>query len=112
MIEIVYNENPKFFTLLYPIYSYIPLSYFTAHGEEAELYYLIDLFKEHNMLAVDSGVYFIWTIHFACQFNDLPFIMIYDTDYDIIDFSVGDPSNTVEIAEAVRDLIEKHKAIK
>ncbi len=112
MIEIVYNDNPKIFTLLYPIHQYIPLKYFTKHGQEAELYFLLDLFKENAMLAVHSGVNLIWTVHFACQFKGLSFIMIYDIDYDTIDFSVEDPINTAKIAESVKELIEKNKAIK
>ena len=56
----------------------------------------------------ENGSDLIWCRHYPCRFGDIPFTMIYDTDYDTVSFSV-EPENCKyreKIAEKLLSLTE------
>ncbi len=116
MVDIRYMKSDtgegNFFMFIYKHSDYIPEIFFhkNKHGYGSELYFLIAL------LSI-GGVYdckeehchkLIHSTHYDCFYKDIPFTMIYDTDYDIVSFSVLPDyvKHIKEIAEYICGLIE------
>ncbi|MCL2828632.1 MAG: hypothetical protein FWD99_07855 [Oscillospiraceae bacterium] len=107
MVKINYfKDMPHVFELSFKLREYIPSKYFQHEvGLFAEIRFFIDLFKENNMLK-SSSIPRIWTTEFACVYNDLPLIMIYDEDYGFVHFAVESSDDTAKIAEVLKHLVE------
>ena len=95
---------------------YIPQKYFEIEDNEAgaELYYFIDLLKKNNMFDCKKEHYhqMIWSCHYDCKYNrNIPFTMVYDEDYDMVNFSVIEEYMNFkeEIAEEIKSLIKTTK---
>ena len=91
---------------------YIPDVFFEQHknGVGAELYFYISLFYKFGMFDCKKEHYhqMIWSTHYDCVYNGIPFTMVYDEDYDMVSFSV-DPQNIQHknmIAERIKQLVE------
>jgi hypothetical protein len=127
MVEISYSDNVNgetvIFELLFPIKEYVHVKYFelAAAGQpirvtqfedslrpiRPELYFYIDLLDQAGILTTGIGTPFIWSIHYAGSYKGTSFTMIYDEDYGFISFMVPDSSKRQELAEYIRDLVEK-----
>lgn len=117
MIKICYTQSEagydNCFDILFDLHEYIPDVFFEQHenGAGAELYFYISLLHQSGMFDCKKEHYhtFIWSTHYDCIYNSIPFTMVYDEDYDIISFSVL-PENIryrTMIAEHIQHLIEK-----
>ena len=115
MIEICYMKSEagidNCFDFLYYLKDYIPEEYF--NNDCAELNFYIHLLTENGMYSGSdkSKHILIWSIHYDCVYNSIPFTMVYDEDYDIVSFAVDKEylSYKCEIAEHIKQLIEKNK---
>lgn len=117
MVDIRYMDSqsnePLCFDLVFALKDYIPHKYFeiSDNGAGAELYYLIDLLKNNNFFeAKKTNCHqLIWSYHYDCHYQDIPFSMVYDEDYDIVSFAVDNLSHRTIIAETLRYLVEAQK---
>ena len=116
MIEIRYSQSEagynNCFDLLFNLKEYIPNVFFEQHenGVGAELYFFISLLHKFGMFDCKKEHYhtLIWSTHYDCVYNGIPFTMIYDEDYDIVSFSVP-PENIqykTTIAERIKQLVK------
>lgn len=100
MVEIRYTKSEagydNCFDLSFKLRKYIPDVFFEQHenGDGAELYFFISLLYKFGMFDCKKEHYhtFIWSTHYDCVYNKIPFNMIYDNDYDCVAFSVS-PEN-------------------
>ena len=99
------------FSVTFCLRDYIPEKYFKIedNGYAAELYFYIDLFKEREMfsgkrkdLSVSLDDYF-----YRCSSNMGDFTMVFDSTYDMVNFSVEDADNRELIARLIKQLVEK-----
>ena len=80
------------------------------NDEGAELYFFISLLHKFGMFDYKKEHYhqLIWSTHYDCIYNGIPFTMIYDEDYDIVSFSVA-PENMQHktmIAGRIKQLVK------
>ncbi len=117
MIEIKYMKSASgfdnCFNLVYCEKEYIPESYFENNekGDQAQIRYYLDLFEKNSICKRDSGRKMIWSAHWSCRIDGIPFSMDYDVDWDMVSFSMGEKyiEKREYIANALKKLIEKAK---
>ena len=116
MIEIQYTKSElgydNCFDILFNLKKYIPKVFFEQHenGDGAELHFFISLLHKFGMFDCKKEYYhqLIWSAHYDCIYNGIPFTMVYDEDYDIVSFVVA-PENMQHktmIAERIQQLIK------
>ena len=113
MIEIKYDEKPCVFYFLYSQKEYIPEKFFDVdmYAKDIELNYFVDLLTRNKMLSQHTkGTPMIWTTHYACSYRRISFIMVYDEDYGLVSFAVAKSKDRVEIAEAIKHMMENELA--
>ena len=109
MVEINYDEKPCIFDFRFNLKEYIPARFFDTdmYAKSVELSYFIDLLTRNKMLSPNTqGIPMIWTVHYACSYHGVSFLMVYDEDYGFVSFSVDNPKNRVDIAETIKRIIE------
>lgn len=116
MIKIRYNQSEivykNCFDLHFNLKEYIPNVFFEQHekGIGAELYFYISLLYKFGMFECKKEHYhtLVWSTHYDCAYNDIPFTMIYDEDHDIVSFAVSleNVQNVTIIAERIKQLVE------
>lgn len=116
MIEIRYMQSDagydNCFDLLFDMREYIPKVFFEQHenGAGAELYFYISLLHKSGMFDCKREHYhtLIWSTHYDCVYNGIPFVMVYDKDCDVVSFSVlpENMQHRTMIAERIQQLIE------
>ena len=116
MIEIQYTKSESgydnCFDILFDLKEYIPKEFFEQHenGDGAELYFFISLLYKFGMFDCKKEHYhhLVWSTHYDCIYNGIPFTMVYDEDYDIVSFAVA-PENMQHktmIAERIQQLVK------
>lgn len=87
----------------------IPYKYYKNGQYGASLRFFVDVLRKADMLiGKEEYEELIWCRMYPCHFDDIPFTMTYDIDYDTISFSV-EPENCryrEKIAEKLISLIE------
>lgn len=112
MVKINYNEKPCIFHFQFDLKEYVPDKYFKNYKNQIaiELCFFIDLFIQKGILDdKDSSTPMIWSTHYACHYRGIPFVMVYDEDYGFITFAVHDPEARLEVADALKQVIENAK---
>ncbi len=119
MVEIEYLKTESgydnCFSFLYREKEYIPEEFFDESETGVEHKFLLFLLKKHKILDNDAkGDMVLWDISYQCNYRGIPFTMVYDTDWDMVSFSV-DPKNIEHktmIAEKIKKMIETEKSLK
>ena len=108
------SDCPTCFVLIFDLKEYIPENYFKEWVHEAELNFYVDILKKHNLLEDKSSNIkdIIWSRHYECCYNDIPFTMVFDKDWGDISFAVENSKYRKEIAEYLCSVIEKEKIFK
>lgn len=112
MIEIRYMKSEagidNCFDFLYCLKEYIPKEYINKDCTELNFY--IHILSENGMYIdkEENKHILIWSIHYDCVYNQIPFTMVYDEDYDMVSFAVDKEylSYKCEIAQHIKQLIE------
>lgn len=118
MIKIEYmnsmNNLPTCFVLFFWLKDYIPDNYFKECEHTAELDFYIEILKKYNLFEEKTSNIkeIIWSRHYECRYNDIPFTMVFDEDWGDISFAVENPKYRKEIAEYLCSIIEKEKISK
>ena len=105
---------PTCFELVFNLKEYVSENYFKECVYEAELNFYMDILKKHNLFEYKSSNIkdIIWSRHYECCYNNIPFTMVFDKDWGIINFAVENPKHRKEIAEYLCCIIEKEKIFK
>lgn len=117
MVEIKYTKSESGYTncfdITFYLKDYIPNVFFEQHEnwDGVELHFFISLLYKFGMFDCkkEHCHRLIWSTAFDCEYNGIPFVMMYDEDYDIVSFSVLPEyiQHMTEIAERIKQLIEE-----
>ena len=113
MANIIYRKSKAGFDNCFEIEfaekEVIPSAFYENGEYGAVLRFFMNMLRNEGMLDEnENGSDLIWCRHYPCRFGDIPFTMIYDTDYDTVSFSV-EPENCKyreKIAEKLLSLTE------
>ena len=110
MIQINYmrsfSGNSNCFSLLFP------LKEFTSESISEREFYLSLLQKAGYFDGKKEHCHtMIWSVHYDCICDGIPFAMVYDEDYDDITFAIGleNLQQMPKIAEQLQALVESER---
>lgn len=116
MIAIEYGRsssgNENCFHIQFEHKRYIPKEFFQKNKNgSALLCFYISLLQRFDMLGrgEEHCHRYLWSRHYDCVYNEIPFTMVYDEDYDMVSFSLL-PENAqykTVVAERIGQLVEK-----
>jgi hypothetical protein len=116
MVKIEYIKSQSgmdnCFELLFLLADYIPTSMLKDidANPSVELKYYMWLFEKYQLFdGPKEGKELIWSKHWDCKLDGIPFSMYYDEDYGFISFSVDKAylQQREELAEKLRNLVEE-----
>lgn len=88
---------------------YIPERYFAiADGQSVQMLFFEDILKRSGLLRSKESKAPFCDFYWNCSVEGVEFVMHYDSEWDMLDFSVSDAKYRSVVALKLKHLIELH----